>query len=120
MSGQKKGRLSIGKMVHEQRKAVNQSATANGLVCMLFLIVCAGRFSIFTLCSSSKGVMNGLTTLDEWLACVVVSNLVTGVMEGSVISISTDELDEALEKSLGAPLVTRHCWDAFLVDDERL
>jgi hypothetical protein len=103
MSEQNKDRLSWF-----VNKRVNQSATANGLVCMLFLIR-AGLSSIFTLCSSSKGVMNGLTTLDECLAYVVVSNLVTGVMEGSAISTSTDEADETLDKSLGAPLVMRHC-----------
>jgi len=99
-------------MVHGG-KGVNQSATANGLVCMLFLIS-SGLFSIFTLCSSSKGVMNGLTTLDECLECV--NNLVTGVTEGSAISVSTDEVDDMLERSLGAPLVTRHCWDGVLME----
>jgi hypothetical protein len=113
-----KGRLSTRNMAHKQRS--NQRATAKGLVRMLFLI-CAGLFSIFTLCSSSKGVTNGLTTLDECLACVVVSNLVTGVMEDPVISASTDEADEALEeKSLGAPLVMCHCWDGVLLEYERL
>ncbi len=64
--------------------------------------------------------MNGLTTLEECLAWVVVSNLVTGVMEGSAISASADEADEALEKSFGAPLVMRHCWDEVRVKYERL
>jgi len=100
-------------------KGANQSATPNGLVCMLFLIS-IGPCSIFTLCSSSKGVMNGLTTLDECLGCVVVSNLVRGVMEDSAIFISTDEADEVLERSPGASLVMCHCWDVGVVDGKRL
>jgi hypothetical protein len=98
-------------MVRRREQSENQSATANGLVCMLFLI-CSGLFSIFTLCSSSKGVMNGLTTLDVFLACVAVNNLVTGVREGSATSSS---VDDKLERSLGAPLVMRHCWDGVLM-----
>jgi hypothetical protein len=64
--------------------------------------------------------MNGFTALDEFLVCVAVKNLATGVTEGSAISVFTDETDDALEKSLGAPLVIRHCWDGDLMEDEPL